>query len=215
MFYFRPDLNLGATIRDLQQKNIIQILAEPNLLAATGKEASFLAGGEFPYPVVQGSTNGGNAITIQFREYGVRLTFTPTIMENGQIHLKVKPEVSALDFSNSLTISGFVIPALSTKRVESEMDLNDGQSFAIAGLVDDRVTRLLSKVPGIGDLPVIGQLFRSVSFNKSKTELLILITPRIVKPLSPDQIPAGPQFPTPFLPPATAPAGTSQPAMKP
>ncbi|HEX3377961.1 MAG TPA: type II and III secretion system protein family protein [Candidatus Acidoferrales bacterium] len=206
MFYFRPDLNLGATIRDLQQKNIIQILAEPNLLTATGKEASFLAGGEFPYPVVQGTTGGttGNAITIQFREYGVRLTFTPTIMENGQIHLKVKPEVSALDYSNALTISGFTIPAISTKKVESEMDLMDGQSFAIAGLVDDRVTRLLSKVPGLGDLPVLGQLFKSVQFSKSKTELLILITPRIVKPLSPNEIPAGPQFPTPFLEPAKA-----------
>jgi pilus assembly protein CpaC len=210
MFYFRPDLNLGATIRDLQQKNIIQILAEPNLLTATGKEASFLAGGEFPYPVVQGTTGGttGNAITIQFREYGVRLTFTPTIMENGQIHLKVKPEVSALDYSNALTISGFTIPAISTKRVESEMDLMDGQSFAIAGLVDDRVTRLLSKVPGLGDLPVLGQLFKSVQFSKSKTELLVLITPRIVKALSPNEIPAGPQFPTPFMEPAKA--GTTE-----
>lgn len=212
MFYFRPDLNLGATIRDLQQKNIIQILAEPNLLTATGKEASFLAGGEFPYPVVQGTTGGstGNAITIQFREYGVRLTFTPTILENGQIHLKVKPEVSALDYSNALTISGFTIPAISTKRVESEMDLMDGQSFAIAGLVDDRVTRLLSKVPGLGDLPVLGQLFKSVQFSKSKTELLILITPRIVKALSPNEIPAGPQFPTPFMEPAKA-GGSGKP----
>jgi pilus assembly protein CpaC len=215
MFYFRPDLNLGATIRDLQQKNIIQILAEPNLLTATGKEASFLAGGEFPYPVVQGTTGGttGNAITIQFREYGVRLTFTPTILENGQIHLKVKPEVSALDYSNALTISGFTIPAISTKRVESEMDLMDGQSFAIAGLVDDRVTRLMSKVPGLGDLPVLGQLFKSVEFSKSKTELLVLITPRIVKPLSPNEIPAGPQFPTPFMEPAKA--GPSQTSGKP
>jgi pilus assembly protein CpaC len=216
MFYFRPEMNLGATIKDLQQKNVLQILAEPNLLTATGKEASFLAGGEFPYPVVQPGS-GTNAITIQFREYGIRLTFTPTIMENGQIHLKVKPEVSALDYSNSLTISGFTIPAISTKRVESEMELGDGQSFAIAGLVDDRVTRLLSKVPGIGDLPVLGQLFRSESFSKSKTELLILITPRIVKPLSPSQIPAGPQFPTPFMAPtaSAAPDGTTQPASKP
>jgi pilus assembly protein CpaC len=212
IFYFRPDIQLGATIQDLQQRNIIQILAEPNLLTATGKEASFLAGGEFPYPVVQpGGTT--NAITIQFREYGIRLTFTPTIMENGQIHLKVKPEVSALDYSNALTLSGFTIPAISTKRVESEMELGDGQSFAIAGLVDDRVTRLLSKVPGIGDLPVLGQLFRSVSFNKSKTELLILITPRIVKPLSPGEIPAGPQFPSPFLAPSET-DGAAKPAAK-
>jgi pilus assembly protein CpaC len=214
MFYFRPDINLGATIEDLQQKNIIQILAEPNVLTATGKEASFLAGGEFPYPVVQPSA-GNNAITIQFREYGIRLTFTPTILENGQIHLKVRPEVSALDFSNALTISGFTIPALSTKRVESEMELADGQSFAIAGLVDDRVTKLLSKVPGIGDLPVLGPLFRSSSFSKSKTELLILITPRIVKPLSPNEIPAGPQFPIPFIEPSMTPNGTALPAGKP
>jgi len=202
-FLFRPDLNLGATIEALENKNVLQILAEPTLLAATGKEASFLEGGEFPYPVVQSSV-GGNAITIQFREYGVRLTFTPTIMENGQIHLKVKPEVSSLDYSNSVTISGFTIPALSTRRVESEMDLSDGQSFAIAGLVDDNVTRLMSKVPGLGDLPVLGKLFQSWQFSKSKTELLVLVTPHIVKPLSPNEIPAGPQFPNPFMEPAKA-----------
>lgn len=215
-FIFRPDINLGATIDDLQQRNILQILAEPNVLTETGKEASFLEGGEFPYPVVQSSVSG-NAITIQFREYGVRLTFTPTIMENGLIHLKVRPEVSALDYSNALTISGFTIPALSTRRVESEMDLSDGQSFAIAGLVDDRVTKLMSKVPGLGDLPVLGQLFRSISFSKSKTELLILVTPRIVKPVSPGQIPTGPQFPVPFMAPAASapPAETTQPAAKP
>ena len=209
IFLFRPDLNLGATIEDLQTRNVLQILAEPNLLTATGKEASFLAGGEFPYPVLQ-SAASSNAITIQFREYGVRLTFTPTILENGQIHLKVKPEVSNLDYSNALTISGFTIPALSTRRVETEMDLADGQSFAIAGLVDDQVTRILSKVPGIGDVPVLGQLFKSYSFQKSKSELLILVTPRIVKPLTPDQIPAGPQFPVPFLPPAAV-EGNAQP----
>ena len=200
-FLFRPDLNLGATIEDLQQRNILQILAEPNVLTETGKEASFLEGGEFPFPVLQ-SGGTSNAITIQFREYGVRLTFTPTIMDNGQIHLKVRPEVSALDYSNALTIQGFTIPALSTRRVESEMDLSDGQSFAIAGLVDDRVTKLISKVPGFGDLPVLGQLFRSSSFSRSKTELLILVTPRIVKPLSPSEVPAGPQFPSPFMAPA-------------
>jgi pilus assembly protein CpaC len=213
IFFFRPDLDLGATIEALQTKNVLQILAEPNLLTATGKEASFLAGGEFPYPVVQAS-GVSNAVTIQFREYGVRLTFTPTIMENGQIHLKVRPEVSALDYSNAVTISGFTIPALSTRRVESEMDLNDGQSFAIAGLVDDRVTRILSKVPGIGDVPILGKLFQSVSFSKSKTELLVLVTPRIVKPVSTDQPPAGPQFPVPFLAPS-APEGNAQPVAKP
>jgi pilus assembly protein CpaC len=201
IFLFRPDINLGATIEALQQRNLLQILAEPNLLTATGKEASFLAGGEFPYPVLQASSIS-NAVTIQFRDFGVKLTFTPTILENGQIHLKVRPEVSALDFSNALTIQGFTIPALSTRRVETEMDLNDGQSFAIAGLVDDRVTRILSKVPGIGDIPVLGKLFQSASFNKTKTELLVLVTPRIIKP-SQQQTPPEPQFPVPFLAPPT------------
>ena len=213
VFLFRPDLDLGATIEDLQQRNLLQILAEPNLLTATGKEASFLAGGEFPYPVLQASSIS-NAVTIQFREYGVRLTFTPTILENGQIHLKVRPEVSALDYSNALTIQGFTIPALSTRRVESEMDLNDGQSFAIAGLVDNRVTRILSKVPGIADIPVLGKLFQSTSFQKSKTELVVLVTPKIVKPAATTETPAGPQFPVPFLPPATA-GGSAQPTAKP
>ena len=213
VFLFRPDLDLGATIEDLQQRNLLQILAEPNLLTATGKEASFLAGGEFPYPVLQASSIS-NAVTIQFREYGVRLTFTPTILENGQIHLKVRPEVSALDYSNALTIQGFTIPALSTRRVESEMDLNDGQSFAIAGLVDNRVTRILSKVPGIADIPVLGKLFQSTSFQRSKTELVVLVTPKIVKPAETTETPAGPQFPVPFLAPAM-PEGSTQPASKP
>ena len=203
-FVFRPDINLGLTIRALQQKNLLQILAEPNLLTLTDKEASFLAGGEFPFPVVQGGAAGTAAsVTIQFREFGVRLSFKPTLTEDGKIHLKVKPEVSALDFSNALTISGFLVPALSTRRVETEMELQDGQSFAIAGLVDDRLTEIASKVPGIGDIPILGHLFRSRSFNKTKTELLIVVTPHIVKPLAAGQVPPGPQFPKPFLPPAT------------
>lgn len=213
VFLFRPDLDLGATIEDLQQRNLLQILAEPNLLTATGKEASFLAGGEFPYPVLQASSIS-NAVTIQFREYGVRLTFTPTILENGQIHLKVRPEVSTLDYSNALTISGFTLPAISTRRVDSEMDLNDGQSFAIAGLVDNRVTRILSRVPGIADIPVLGKLFQSTSFNRSKTELVVLVTPRIVKTVAPGETPSGPQFPVPFLAPA-APEANSQPTARP
>jgi len=184
LFIFRPDINLGATIADLQNKNILQILAEPNVLTASGKEASFLAGGEFPFPVVQ-SSGGGTAptVSIQFKEFGVRLNFTPTITADGLIHLKVNPEVSALDFANALTLQGFVVPALSTRRVTSEMDLRDGQSFAIAGLVDNRVTELLSKVPGIGDIPILGKLFQSKSLSKSKDELLVIVTPHIVQPL--------------------------------
>ena len=130
LFIFRPDINLAATIQDLQNKNILQILAEPNVMTASGKEASFLAGGEFPFPVIQ-SSGGGTAptVTIQFKEFGVRLNFTPTITADGLIHLKAQPEVSALDFANALTIQGFNIPALSTRRVTSEMDLRDGQTL--------------------------------------------------------------------------------------
>ena len=207
IFIFRPDINLGATIQALQENNLLQILAEPNLITQSGKEASFLAGGQFPYPVLQ-SVSGGNsgAITIQFKEYGVRLSFTPTVTPDGLIHLKVQPEVSSLDFTNAVTLQGFLIPALATDRVQSEMDLRDGQSFAIAGLLDKRVTQQLEKVPGIGDIPILGKLFTSRNVNKSDNELIIVVTPRIVQPLSADQAPPGPTFPQTFLPP-TPPAG--------
>ncbi len=203
IFLFRPDIHLGAIIKALQSRNLLQILAEPNLLTQTDKEASFLAGGEFPFPIVQPGAGGFSTVTISFKEFGVRLNFKPALTEDGLIHLKVRPEVSALDFANALTISGFTIPALSTRRVETEMELRDGQSFAIAGLVDDRVTQVLSKVPGLGDIPILGNLFRSKSFNKSKTELLVLVTPHVVKPLNPGEVPAGPKFPKEFLPPVT------------
>jgi len=205
LFLFNPSIHLGAVVKALQSKNLLQILAEPNLLTESGKEASFLAGGEFPFPVLQSSASGGFAgITILFKEFGVRLNFTPTLTPDGLIHLKVKPEVSSLDFTQALTLQGFIIPALSTRRAESEMALSDGQSFAIAGLVDNRVTEVLSKVPGIGDIPILGKLFRSRSLNKSRSELLIVVTPRIVQPVSADKAPAGPVFPAPFLEPATA-----------
>src|SRR5437899_2951070 len=203
VFIFRPDIDLAATIKALQQQNVLEILAEPNLMTASGKDASFLAGGEFPFPILQSSSGGGFAgITIQFKEFGVRLNFTPSLTTDGQIHLKVRPEVSSLDFTNALTIQGFFIPALSTRRVESEMDLSDGQSFAIAGLVDNRVTEQLSKIPGIGDIPVLGKLFRSRSLNKTRNELLIVVTPRVVQPVAADKAPHGPEFPAPFLEPA-------------
>ncbi len=214
IFLFRPDIHLGAVIKALQQRNLLQILAEPNLLTQTGKEASFLAGGEFPFPVIQGGAGGSAAsVTIQFKEFGVRLNFKPTLTEEGKIHLKVRPEVSALDFTNALTISGFFIPALSTRRVETEMELEDGQSFAIAGLVDDRVTQVASKVPGLGDIPILGHLFRSRSLSKSKNELLVIVTPHIVKPFAAGQAPEGPKFPQPFLPPA-APEAAKPPPKK-
>lgn len=200
IFLFRPDIHLGVVIRALQQKNLLQILAEPNLITQVGKEASFLAGGEFPFPILQG---GGQfqGITIVFKEFGVRLAFTPTLTPEGKIHLKVRPEVSTLDFANALQISGFLVPAISTRRVETEMELDDGQTFAIAGLVDDRLAETAQKVPFLGDIPILGKLFRSRSLNKTKTELLVMVTPRLLKPGQAP--PAGPQFPKTFLPPAS------------
>ena len=202
IFLFNPNIHLGTAIQALQTHNLFQILAEPNLMTESGKEASFLAGGEFPYPVVQsvgGGTTTSPAITVQFKEYGIRLSFTPVLLADGTIHLKVKPEVSTLDYSNSIVISGFSLPALSTRRVESEMNLADGQTFAIAGLVDNRVTELWNKIPGIGDIPILGKLFQSKSLNKSKNELLVIVTPHVVRPMSPDQVPHGPNYPQPFL----------------
>ena len=196
MFLFRPDIHLGVVIKALQNRNLLQILAEPNLIAMNGKEASFLAGGQFPFPVVQPGA-GFTAVSIQFKEFGVRLSFTPEIMPNGDIHLKVAPEVSALDFANALTISGFVVPALSTRKAETEFQMQDGQSFVIAGLMDNRVTSQLNKIPGLGDIPVLGALFRSKSLSKSNSELMVLVT---AKKVSPDRVaPPLPQYPQPFL----------------
>jgi pilus assembly protein CpaC len=201
VFIFRSDLNLGAVIQALEEKNLLQILAEPNVLAETGKEASFVAGGQFPFPVVQGATGGVPVVTIQFREYGVKLTFTPVITPDGLIHLKVAPEVSSLDYTNALTIQGFTIPSLASRRVESEMILKDGQSFVIAGMLNNQITEQFSKIPGLGDLPILGKIFRSHSVNKSQDELLVMVTPHIVNVASPPKQPSLPPFPDKFLPP--------------
>ena len=203
IFIFRPDINFAATIKALQEQNVLEILAEPNLMTQSGKEASFLAGGEFPYPILQSAGGGGGfaGITIQFKEFGVRLNFTPTLTPDGLIHLKVKPEVSSLDFTQALTLQGFVIPAIATNRVESEMDLVDGQTFAIAGLLDNRVTEQMQKIPGIGDIPILGKLFQSRSFNKSKNELLVVVTPVIVHPLPAGTDRPNLKLPASFLPP--------------
>jgi pilus assembly protein CpaC len=196
LFVARTDLNIGVVIKALQSKNLLQILAEPNLIAVNGKEASFLAGGEFPFPIVQPG-QGFTAVTIQFKEFGVKLKFTPVIMPSGNIHLKVVPEVSALDFTNALQISGFLIPALSTRRADTEFELQDGQSFVIAGLLDNRVTNIANKIPGLGDIPILGNLFKSKSFQKSKGELMVLCTVRKIGPSM--TTPAGPSTPVPFL----------------
>jgi pilus assembly protein CpaC len=196
LFLFRSDLNLGAVVQALQQKNLLQILAEPNLIAVNGKEASFLAGGEFPFPIVQPG-QGFTAVSIQFREFGVKLKFTPVIMPNNNIHMQVVPEVSQLDFTNALTISGFTVPALSTRRAQTEFEVQDGQSFVIAGLMDNRVTDQYSKVPGLGDIPILGNLFRSKNAQKSATELVVLCTVHRISPSA--AVPPTPKYPRTFL----------------
>lgn len=181
LFVFRPDINFGAVIQALETKNLLQILAEPNLIAVNGKKASFLAGGQFPFPIVQPGA-GFTAVTISFKEFGVRLEFTPVITPNGNIHLQVAPEVSTLDFADALTISGFTVPALSTRKAETEFELQDGQSFVIAGLMDNRVTDIYNKIPGLGDIPILGQFFHSKSLQKSNSELMVLCTVHRVAP---------------------------------
>jgi pilus assembly protein CpaC len=196
MFLFRPDIHLGAVIEALQSKNLLQILAEPNLIAVNGKKASFLAGGQFPFPIVQPGA-GFTAVTISFKEFGVKLEFTPVIMPNGNIHLTVAPEVSTLDFADALTISGFTVPALSTRKAETEFELTDGQSFVIAGLIDNRVTDIWNKVPGLADIPILGNFFKSKSLQKSNSELMVLCTVHRVSPNA--QAPSGPKNPEPFM----------------
>ena len=196
MFLFRPDIHLGVLIKALQQKNLLQILAEPNLIAMNGKEASFLAGGEFPFPVVQPSA-GTTSVSIQFKQFGVQLKFTPVITPAGNIHLKVAPEVSTLDFANGVTVSGVIIPALSARRAETEFELQDGQSFVIAGLMDNRVTNITNKVPGLGDIPILGNFFRSKSYQKNNAELMVLCTVHRVGAST--ATPAVPTGPVPLL----------------
>jgi pilus assembly protein CpaC len=190
IFLYNNKLNVGVTIKDLEQKQILQVLAEPTLTTLSGLKASFLSGGEFPFPVVQGGTGASTAITIQFRPYGVKVDFSPTVNPDGSIRLKLSPEVSTLDYSNSVTISGFTIPALSTRRADTEVEIQDGQTFMVSGLLDHRTTEIMSKVPGIANVPILGQLFRSKNFNHSVIELVILVTATVVDPLAPTDQPA-------------------------
>jgi pilus assembly protein CpaC len=194
VFAFRPDLNLGAFIKALESESVLQILAEPNLVTTNGKEASFLVGGEFPIPILQGGGNAG-AVTIQFREFGIRLTFNPSVTENNTIKMYVRPEVSTLDNANGVNLSGFFIPALSTRRMETNIELGQGQSFIIGGLIDDRVSELLSKTPGLANIPLLGMLFKSREQKRNRTELVVIVTPEITKPYEP-----GDKVPEPFMP---------------
>ncbi|MEO8659238.1 MAG: pilus assembly protein N-terminal domain-containing protein [Bryobacteraceae bacterium] len=200
LFLFRPDLNLGATIKALETKGLLEVLSEPNVLAQNGQQASFLAGGEFPFPVVQGGSGGTPSISIQFREFGVRLNFLPTITPRGSIVLRVAPEVSALDFTHGLTVSGFLVPALTVRKLNTTVELNPGQSFAIGGLLDNRVTETLEKIPFLGSIPVLGRFFQSRLRNKENTELMVIVTPEIVQPVQQGKPIRDLKFPSPFLP---------------
>ena len=196
LFYFNAKEGIGGVLRALEQKGGFQSLAEPNLIAYNGQEASFLAGGEFPVPVVQGGTS--NSVTVVFKEFGIRLNFTPTIAGD-VIRLKVRPEVSTLDFANGITLSGFRIPALTTRRAETDVELRDGQSFAIAGLLDNTTQDDAQAIPILGKLPIIGHLFRSKASRAEQTELMVLITPRLVHPMNPDEVPQLPTTIRPFI----------------
>ena len=196
IFLFNTSWNAGALVRALKQTGHFQSLAEPNLIAYNNREASFLAGGEFPVPIV--SSIG--QVTIQFKEFGVRLNFTPTIAGD-LIRLKVRPEVSELDFNNGITLEGFRIPALTTRRAETEVELRDGQSFAVAGLIDNTAQVDQAAIPLLSQVPIIGHLFKSKADRKERTELLVLITPRLVRALNPDEVPPLPTLPGRFLPP--------------
>ena len=179
--------NTMSMIRALQTSGALRQLAEPNLIAMDGSQASFLAGGEFPVPIVQGGSN--NSVSVTFKEYGVRLTFKPTIIDEDHIRLELEPEVSTIDFSNGVKFDGFLIPALRTRRAKTSVELRDGQSFALAGLLDNSETKTLSKVPGLGDIPVLGALFRSKSFQKNESELMFIVTAQLVKPVNRDDVP--------------------------
>jgi len=189
IFLFRNDINLATTIKALQAKNLLEMLAEPNVLAINGKQASFVAGGEFPFPMLQGGAGVG-AVTIAWREFGVRLNFMPQVTARGTIRLQVAPEVSSLDYSNAVTFEGFTIPALSTRRVLTEVELESGQSFVIGGLLNNQTTENLNKIPGLANIPLFGKLFQSKAVSRSNSELLVIITPELVRP-----IPAGQALP--------------------
>jgi len=198
IFAFRPNLNLAAFIQALQTRSVLQILAEPTMMTASGKEASFLVGGEFPVPVLQGGGNSG-AVTIMFREFGVRLNFTPTITSSGTIRMHVKPEVSTLDYTNAVTLNGFTIPALSSRKLETNIELGEGQTFIIAGLIDSRVQDSASRIPALANLPIIGNLFKSKNGSKSRTELIVMVTPEITEPLQPGDVKPLPVMPQEFM----------------
>ncbi|QDZ09254.1 type II and III secretion system protein family protein [Sphingomonas panacisoli] len=188
------NLNIFTALDALERKGVVTTLAEPTLVALSGDSASFLAGGEFPVPVVQGngggggSGSGGNAVTVEFKPFGVSLAFTPTVLDDGVINLVVAPEVSSIDPSASISINGLTIPGLQTRRAKTTLELRDGQSFAIAGLLRKDFQSTVRQFPILGSIPIIGALFRSTGFQKQETELVIIVTPRLVRPVPADQM---------------------------
>jgi pilus assembly protein CpaC len=192
-------ITLDFLIDALEQKGVVKILAEPNLVALTGDTASFLAGGEFPIPVSQTTSSGLPTITIEFKQFGVSLAFTPTVIDGDLINLVVSPEVSQIDRTVSVQISGFTVPGLSTRRATTTVEVRDGQSFAIAGLLQNDITDQVRQIPGLGDVPILGALFRNSSFQRNETELVIFVTPRLVKPVPAGTIAAATDY---FVPPS-------------
>lgn len=199
---YRPDLNLGATLQALETKGVVEELAEPNLLAEDGKQASFLAGGEYPYPIVQGTSAGGaGAVTIEFKQYGVRLNFIPTITPRNTIRLQLAPEVSSLDFAHAIEVAGFNVPAINMRRVNTEVELGNGQSFVIGGLLDNNEAQTFEKIPFLGDIPILGKFFQSIQRTKNNTELIVIVTPVIVPPIPAGQPIPALHYPEKFMPP--------------
>jgi pilus assembly protein CpaC len=203
LFFYNQEFNVGLAISDLQQKQVLQILAEPTITAISGEKASFLSGGEFPFPVVQGGAGALASVTVQFRPYGVKLDFTPIVNFDGTIRLHVAPEVSALDYTNEVVISGYTIPAISTRRAETDVELKDGQSFAISGLLDRRLTDAFNRMPGFASIPILGEFFRSKSTTASEVELMVIVTPTVVDPLTNASPPVEPPMALPNLDPKT------------
>ncbi len=210
LFFFDRQEGIGGVLRALQERGQLQSLAEPNLIAYNNQEASFLAGGEFPIPIVTGL----GQVNVQFKEFGVRLSFTPRIAGD-TIRLRVRPEVSALDFNSGIVLEGIRIPGLIARRAETDVELRDGQSFAIAGLLNNLSQDDNAAIPILSRIPIIGKMFKSKSERAEQTELLVLITPRLVKPLDPDEVPSLPTVPSRFLPPRGEEGTGTAPAPKP
>jgi len=212
----------------LKQKNLGRLLAEPNLVTTSGTEASFLAGGEIAVPVPQSGVGGGTTVTIDWKKFGTQLVFTPTVLDEGKIAMKVNPEVSELDNSIGVTLNGTFVPGIRTRRMSTHLEVKDGQTFAMAGLLQGEDRNVINKFPLVGDIPILGNLFRSSQWQNSETELVVLVTPHIAKPLAPNaaRLPtdkwASPSDGEKYLlgldqarPQATAPLPATQPSEKP